>query len=288
MSTAVARRTASSSYTDSKTHRVSARTRSDTQAPRATNDSAAVTCFGSSRAIRRTRTLVSTARMPLSHVPPNPLFQLGDASRFRNLGEQLPMNLLRTVSTRLPDHDPFAVLVPFPNGTGAESQLPPHLRGNRDLSLCGHLRLCEHHASPVAHYRSNDNPHGTARPSPVLPLLTKFVLALDDGEGGEQRVVSGERFSSVSSSPFAARHSLPQARRCGRRPRRALALLVGRRPCPEVKQFNEIPQGRAARRSHAQIARNTPDTKPSWSGSGAGPTRGNGQVEIEQDLKSKR
>src|ERR1035437_8843217 len=172
MSTAVARPSASSSYTDSKTHTGAAKTRCDTHAPLATNDSAAVTCFGSSRVIRRTRTLVSTARMPLPHVLPNPLFQLSDASRFRSLGKQLPMNLLRAESTRPPDHDSFAVLVPFQNGTGANFQLPPHLRGNRYLSLRSHLRLCEHHASSVAHYRSTDNSHGIASPRTPTPSIS--------------------------------------------------------------------------------------------------------------------
>src|SRR5262249_52731743 len=76
MSTAVATSLASSAYTAVRTQTASTSARCGTQAPLATNASAAFTCFASSRVTRRTSTFVSTARMALSHVPPDALPQL--------------------------------------------------------------------------------------------------------------------------------------------------------------------------------------------------------------------
>jgi len=63
--------------------------------------------------------------MPLPYVPPNPFLQLGETARLWSLGEQLPMDLLRAVTAGPPYHDAFAILVPFQNRAGADTELAP-------------------------------------------------------------------------------------------------------------------------------------------------------------------
>jgi len=69
--TAVAMAPASRSYAAPRSHVVSASTRCETHAPLVTKASAAASCLESSRVIKRTRTLVSTASMLGLHVPAN-------------------------------------------------------------------------------------------------------------------------------------------------------------------------------------------------------------------------
>src|SRR5580692_1770112 len=95
-------------------------TRCEIQAPGWTKASATATCGGSSRASRRTRTLVSTARMPCPHVLPDALLELLQASRPRLLGEQRPVEVLEGVPTDTPDGDAIIFGVPLQHGAGHE------------------------------------------------------------------------------------------------------------------------------------------------------------------------
>src|SRR3954471_22293710 len=81
-------------YTESKTHTASMSTRWEIHAPVCTNASAAASCFGSSRASKRTRTLVSTARMAGPQVLLDAVLEIGQASRLGLLREQHPVKIL--------------------------------------------------------------------------------------------------------------------------------------------------------------------------------------------------
>src|SRR5437899_12632633 len=105
MSTAVAMASGSRSYTDASTHVTSASTRCGTQAPRATNASAAATCLASSRVTSRTRTFVSIARTPPLDIATQARLQIGKRAGLRRFGEQGSVNVLGRESARAPDDD---------------------------------------------------------------------------------------------------------------------------------------------------------------------------------------
>jgi len=52
-----------------------------------------------------------------------------------SIREQSAMNVLRGISPRPTHHNLLAIVVPFEDGTRADSQAPAHLRRYRDLSL---------------------------------------------------------------------------------------------------------------------------------------------------------
>jgi hypothetical protein len=64
----------------------------------------------------------------------------------RRLLEQRSMHVLRAVAARPPDHDPFAVLLPFQDRARADAQPPADFGGHGDLPLCGQLRVRDRHA----------------------------------------------------------------------------------------------------------------------------------------------
>src|SRR4029453_1920827 len=158
ISTAVAIAGASSSYTDVSTHTASTRTTCDTHAPRATNDSAADTRVGSSRATRRTRTFVSTARMAPLRVGPKTLPELGQASTARRLGEKRRVQIGRCEPPDAPKQYPLAFLMPLEGGPRADAKLPTHFRGNRDLTLCSQARLGDRHMITLPRYCNRVKP----------------------------------------------------------------------------------------------------------------------------------
>src|SRR6185295_16251589 len=113
------------------------------------NASAAATCFGSSWVARRTRMLVSTARMAPLHVSPNAFLQLGQGAPPRRLLEQGAVQVRGRVSAGPPDDDRRALLVPLQDGPGPHPQLPPDFGGDGDLPLCGELRMGQCHEPTV-------------------------------------------------------------------------------------------------------------------------------------------
>jgi len=65
-----------SSYTAERTHVASMSTSVDTHAPLLTHASAGPTCLRSPRVTRRTRTLLSTARVFLLYIAPHTLIEI--------------------------------------------------------------------------------------------------------------------------------------------------------------------------------------------------------------------
>src|SRR5262249_26227883 len=146
MSTAVATSLASSAYTAVRTQTASTSARCGTQAPLATNASAALTCFASSRVTRRTSTFVSTARMALSHVPPDALPQLVESLGLGwPLRKHRPVHVLRRETPGSADNDLLAVLVPLEYGAWPDTELPTYLRRYGYLPLGGHLGVRKSH-----------------------------------------------------------------------------------------------------------------------------------------------
>src|SRR6185295_1589822 len=133
-------------YTDDKTHRASTRTRCDTQTPAATKASAAAVCSASSRVARRTRTLVSTARMTGFHVAARPLFEVLQRLRLRRLGEQGTVHIFGRIAARPPDHDASALLLPFQDRSRADAEPTADFSRYGDLTLRGELRMGDRHA----------------------------------------------------------------------------------------------------------------------------------------------
>src|SRR6266542_1208285 len=123
---------ASRSYTSLSTHMASTSTRCETHAPRATNASAAATCFASSRVTRRTSTFVSAARMAPLDVPPHTLFHLGDRPGPGRPRKQRLMNLGRGERARATDNDLLAILVPLQDRARPDTELLPDLGRHGD------------------------------------------------------------------------------------------------------------------------------------------------------------
>lgn len=59
------------------------------------------------------------------------------------------MDLLRCIAARLSDDDSIAVIVPFENRPWTDAQSLPDFGGNRNLALCGELRVRESHDSYI-------------------------------------------------------------------------------------------------------------------------------------------
>src|SRR5579862_1252896 len=109
---------------------VSMSTRCDTHAPPSTNRSAAAACLASSLVIRRTRTLVSTARMTRPYVAPDAVLQFPQRPRFRRTREERLVQVPRRVPSDSPDDHLPAVLVPLDDGARSNAELLPHFRGH--------------------------------------------------------------------------------------------------------------------------------------------------------------
>jgi len=113
--------------------RLSSERKHRTQAPFSTKVSAEEVWRESSRAIRRTRTLVSTARIPLSGVLPDALFQLLYSSRvWRTHPKQCLMDVLGTETAQPTDDNLIALLLPIPaHGTRTDPELPAYIQTGR-------------------------------------------------------------------------------------------------------------------------------------------------------------
>src|SRR5918999_3007788 len=99
-------------YTAVRAHVASTRTKVVTHAPLLTNDSAAATCFRSSRVTRRTRTLVSTARMFFLHVASHAFIEVFYFLRSRYpLRKDCPMNVFRRIPAGFAHDDGVAFLL---------------------------------------------------------------------------------------------------------------------------------------------------------------------------------
>src|SRR5262249_36503203 len=123
------------SYTASSTQTASMSTRWEIHAPVCTKASAAASCFASSRASRRTRTLVSTARMASPHVLPDAFLEILEASGLGLRREHGPVKILEGMPTDAPDGDSIPFGIPFQDGSRYKLEPLAHLGGNRDLSL---------------------------------------------------------------------------------------------------------------------------------------------------------
>src|SRR5690349_2099774 len=101
---------------ESRTPVTSANARIETQAPFFTKLSAALAWRTSSRVMSRSRTLVSTARIALSHMLANSLLKLFEGlTGWRTLREKRLVNVFRSEAPRSPYDHPFAVFFPFQN-----------------------------------------------------------------------------------------------------------------------------------------------------------------------------
>src|SRR5712671_5492954 len=94
------------------------RTRCEIHAPACTKASAAASSLGSSRASKRTRTLVSTARMAGLHVLPDAFLQILKAPCLGLLREQRSMEILEAVPANTPDGDTIILGVPLQDRSG--------------------------------------------------------------------------------------------------------------------------------------------------------------------------
>src|SRR5687768_9082386 len=106
------------------------------------NRSAERSWRSSSCATRRTRTLVSTARMASPGVPSQALLQIGQrAARRPAIGKGGPMQVVRRGLPTAADDDLAIGLVPLQHRAGAYAQAPANLDRHRDLPLGGHFRF---------------------------------------------------------------------------------------------------------------------------------------------------
>jgi hypothetical protein len=99
-------------------------------------DSAAATCFWSSRVTRRTKTFVSTARMLVFHVAQDAFIEVSQLPRLRSaFGKDRSVDILRGVPTGFANDDCIAFLIPFQNRAWTDTELSSHFGGNRNLTL---------------------------------------------------------------------------------------------------------------------------------------------------------
>ncbi len=125
---------------------VAASASTDTHAPLWMKSSAAAAWPVSFRVMRRTRTLVSTACMPLTNALPYPLFHFIECVSERLLlREQHPVDVLGGISATAPHHDLIAVFVPFEDGTWTNAKYPANLGRDRYLSLRCNLGVSQCH-----------------------------------------------------------------------------------------------------------------------------------------------
>src|SRR5579862_1266388 len=94
--------------------------------------------------MRRTSTLVSTARMPCADMLPDRCFHV-DALRRALLGKDRLVNLARGIPPRSADDDLLALLVPFEHRPRADAELLANLGGHGNLPLRGQFRLSDRH-----------------------------------------------------------------------------------------------------------------------------------------------
>src|SRR3990172_1681939 len=107
------------------------RTSVDTHAPLLTNDSAAATCFRSSRVTRRTKTLVSTACLVFLHITPHAFIELFYLLRSRCLlPKDCPMNVFRRIPAGFAYDDGVAFLLPFQHRARADTEFSLHFHQN--------------------------------------------------------------------------------------------------------------------------------------------------------------
>src|SRR3990172_9750770 len=80
--------------------------------------------------------------MVLLDVSPDPRLELCDRPSPRAaLREHRAMHVLGGVAASSPDDDRATLGIPLEDGPGPDTQAPPDLGRNRDLPLCGQLRL---------------------------------------------------------------------------------------------------------------------------------------------------
>ena len=139
-----------SPYTDSSTRIISASTSWDTHAPCATNASAFSTCAGSSLTINRTRTLASTARMPVPRPGSDSLIHLGNWPRFSRRTKHRLVDVPRRVLRRPPDDHFTPILAPLDLRPWRQSKPGADARRHRYLPLGGDLRFDSFHLSPLS------------------------------------------------------------------------------------------------------------------------------------------
>src|SRR5437870_556960 len=96
--------------------------------------------------MRRTRTFVSTARMPFLDVPSNTFFEFAGCTRSPgSVWKHSPMNVFGVVPPGTADNDSFSLFFPLQNGAGTDTQFPADFQWHRGLSLRCNLRLGEWH-----------------------------------------------------------------------------------------------------------------------------------------------
>src|SRR5215475_12144940 len=105
-------------------------TRCEIHAPGFTKSSAAASCFGSSRTSKRTRTLVSTARMAGPHMLPDAFLEILEASRLGLLREQRPVEILEGVASNASDRDAIILGVPLQDRSWDEREALANLGWN--------------------------------------------------------------------------------------------------------------------------------------------------------------
>src|SRR5271165_98946 len=97
--------------------------------------------------MRRTRTLVSTARIAFLDAPPDPVFHLAQSSGLRcTLREQCAVDVERGKAARAPHDDVIAVFIPFQDRAWTNAQFPANAGGDGNLTLCREFGIRECHA----------------------------------------------------------------------------------------------------------------------------------------------
>src|SRR5947207_15967092 len=91
--------------------------------------------------MRRTRTFVSTARMPLPRVAPDTRLELLERLPLWGArGEDRPMDILGGVALRPADDNGAAVVAPLEDGARATAKAPADRRRDGQLALGGEPR----------------------------------------------------------------------------------------------------------------------------------------------------
>jgi hypothetical protein len=90
--------------------------------------------------------------MAFLDVPADPARHLFDGSVSWRIREQGSVNIFRRVSSRLPDDDSAALLVPLEYRARSDAESMADFRRDRDLALSGDLRMSQRH---TADYHGN-------------------------------------------------------------------------------------------------------------------------------------
>ena len=174
----------------------------ETQAPRATKWSAAAACLASSRVMRRSRTLVSIARISRSHSLADALLQFREGTLLRrSVGEERLVNIQRGELAPASHDDRVSFNFPLNNRPRPHAQSPPDFGGHGNLTLSGELGMSESHAS---YYHGNLPARPSAKGVRSCHYRVRSTVAASGCAGPAARCPARPRSSRSRTPPRRA------------------------------------------------------------------------------------